>query len=266
MKSFSRKTLTEQARFRGRGLHSGEPVKVVVNPGEGGITFNGEQAVPENVTDTTRCTKLGSVSTIEHLMSAFAGIGVTDADVVVEGPELPAMDGASLAYAEGMLAVGLTELGTCRFDRFDSPVIHSDKGVRVTVEAGHGVWRYEFECGERWPWSQHFQLALNPESYCNEVAPARTFAFEDEVEAARAAGLGKGLDHNSAFLIGVSTYVNAPKFKDEPARHKMLDVIGDLYLSGVPIAMLNVVATRSGHTANVATADKLRRAVTLQSV
>ena len=176
------------------------------------------------------------------------------------------MDGASLAYAEGMLAVGLTELGTCRFDRFDSPVIHSDKGVRVTVEAGHGVWRYEFECGERWPWSQHFQLALNPESYCNEVAPARTFAFEDEVEAARAAGLGKGLDHNSAFLIGASTYVNAPKFKDEPARHKMLDVIGDLYLSGVPIALLNVVATRSGHTANVATADMLRRAVTLQSV
>ncbi|MCH8979108.1 MAG: UDP-3-O-acyl-N-acetylglucosamine deacetylase [Armatimonadetes bacterium] len=264
MKSFRRKTLAEMVRFKGLGLHSGEPVTVVVRPGEDGISFNGVEAVPENITDTERCTRLGTISTVEHLMSAFAGVGVTDAEVVVRGQELPAMDGASLAYTEGILSAGLSELGTCSIERFDAPVFHSEGGARVTVEKGRGVWRYEFECGDRWPWSQHFRLELNPESYCREVAPARTFVFEDELEAVRAAGLGQGLNERTAFVIGTSTYLNAPKFKDEPARHKMLDLIGDLYLSGVPIGLLNVVATRSGHTANVALADKLRRAVTLE--
>ena len=261
MKSFERKTLSEKVRFKGLGLHSGEPVNVVVSPGEGGISFNGVKAVPENVTDTSRCTQLASVSTVEHLMSAFAGIGVTDAEVEVDGPELPAMDGASLAYAEGMLSAGLSELGTCSIERFDAPVFHYEGDVRVTVEEGRGVWRFEFECGDRWPWSQHLQLALNPESYCKEVAPARTFAFEDEMETVRAAGLGKGLNERTAFVIGGSTYLNAPKFKDEPVRHKMLDLVGDLYLAGVPIGLLNVVATRSGHKANVAAALKLRKAI-----
>ena len=265
MKSFRRKTLAEQVRFKGVGLHSGEPVSVVVHPGESGISFNGVKAVPENVTDTARCTRLGSVSTVEHLMSAFAGIGVTDAEVEVEGPELPVMDGASLAYAEGVLAPGLAELGTRSIERFDAPVFHADGDVRVTIEEGRGVWRFEFECGERWPGSQHFQLVLNQESYCNEVAPARTFAFEDEMETVRVAGLGKGLNERTAFVIGSSAYLNAPKFEDEPVRHKMLDLVGDLYLSGVPIGLLNVVAKRSGHRANVAAAAKLRRAVTLES-
>lgn len=261
MKSFRRKTLSEQVRFKGVGLHCGDPVSLVVHPGKSGISFNGVKAVPENVTDTVRCTRLGTVSTVEHLMSAFAGIGVTDAEVEVDGPELPAMDGASLAYAEGMLSAGLSELGTRSIERIDAPIFHADGDVRVTIEEGRGVWRFEFECGERWPGSQHLQLALNPESYCNEVAPARTFAFEDEMEAVRAAGLGKGLNERTAFVIGSSSYLNTPKFKDEPVRHKMLDLVGDLYLSGVPIGLLNVVAKRSGHKANVAVAQKLLDAV-----
>ena len=77
----------------------------------------------------------------------------------------------------------------------------------------------------------------------------------------REAGLGKGLDERTAFVIGAHGYLNKTKFEDEPVRHKMLDLIGDLYLSGVPIELLDVVASRSGHTANVAAAQKLRDAV-----
>ena len=93
--------------------------------------------------------------------------------------------------------------------------------------------------------------------YKKEIASARTFAFEEEVEPIRQAGLAKGLDANSALILGSNGYVNDPRFDDEPVRHKMLDLIGDLYLSGVPMTMINVVSSRSGHKTNVEAAKKL---------
>jgi UDP-3-O-acyl-N-acetylglucosamine deacetylase len=219
--------------------------------------------VPENVTDTSRCTRLGEVSTVEHLMSALAGLGVTDAEVEVEGDELPAMDGCSLAFYQGVSAVGLSDLGEARVDGPFERVFHVDGDVKIAISSGNGHWRYEFECGERWPHSQHFEvLSLN--NYADEVAPARTFAFEEEMEMIRKAGLGKGLDETTAFVIGASGYINQTRFDDEPARHKALDLIGDLYLSGVPPQLLNVVAQRSGHRTNVAAAAKLREHATIK--
>lgn len=265
MNRFVRRTVTDSARFEGRGLHSGAPVYVAVHPGSGGIAFRRGPsrwvAVPENVTDTSRCTRLGEVSTIEHLMSAFAGLGVTDAEVEVGGDELPAMDGCSVAYCNGLLAVGLTETGEAKVDGPFERVFHVDGDVKIAISAGNGHWRYEFECGDRWPHSQHFEV-LSLATYPDDVAPARTFAFEEEMEMVRKAGLGKGLDETTAFVIGKEGYVNATKFDDEPARHKMLDLIGDLYLSGVPPQLLNVVAQRSGHRTNIAAAMKLREHIT----
>ena len=260
MKSFRRKTLTDQVVFVGCGLHSGKPVKVVVKLGDSGISFNGVLALPSNVTDTSRCTRLGGVSTVEHLMSAFAALGITDAVVEVDGGEMPAMDGASESYFIQLSKVATTYLGEKSVEG-ELAVDHVEGDVRVTVSPGTGVWRYEFECGDRWPHSQHFEVVLNAQTYAKEVAPARTFAFESEMETVHKAGLGQGLDGTTAFLIGTSGYVNKTRFEDEPARHKMLDLIGDLYLSGVPIEMLDVVASRSGHKANVAVAQKLRDAV-----
>ncbi|MCH7904166.1 MAG: UDP-3-O-acyl-N-acetylglucosamine deacetylase [Armatimonadetes bacterium] len=263
--NFRRKTLTHPAVFEGLGLHSGEPVTVEIKAGEHGLAFthNGErfESIPENVTDTARCTKLGTISTIEHLMSAFAAHGVTDAEVMVSGGELPALDGASKAYFDGISAAGLTVLGERSVAGPSETIVHEEDDVRVEVSSGSGVWRFEFECGDRWPHSQHFEISLGARAYAEEVAPARTFAFEDEMEMVREAGLGQGLDETTAFLIGSYGYVNETKFEDEPVRHKMLDLIGDLYLSGVPVELLNVVALRSGHTANVAVAQKLRDAV-----
>ena len=265
MISFRRKTLTNPVAFEGLGLHSGEPVTVEIRPGEHGLAFthNGErfEAIPENVTDTTRCTKLGTVSTVEHLLSALAAHGVTDAEVMVSGGETPALDGASKAYFDEIEVAGLTDLGERSITGPSETIVHEEGDVRVEVSSGAGVWRFEFECGDRWPHSQHFEISLGARAYAEQVAPARTFAFEEEMEKMRAAGLGQGLDETTAFVIGSHGYVNETKFDDEPVRHKMLDLIGDLYLSGVPIGLLNVVATRSGHAANVAVAKKLRDAV-----
>jgi UDP-3-O-acyl-N-acetylglucosamine deacetylase len=98
-------------------------------------------------------------------------------------------------------------------------------------------------------------------SFEAEVAPARTFGFERELPQIEAAGLAKGLDRSSALLIGESGYANEARFDDEPARHKLLDAMGDLYLSGVPVRFLNVVAERTGHRMNVLAASKLKEAV-----
>ncbi len=265
MNRFARRTVTDTVRFEGRGLHSGEPVVVLVHPGNQGIAFRRGAArwpaTPESVTDTSRCTRLGEVSTIEHLMSALAATGVTDAEVEIDNTELPAMDGCALAYCESLMT---TEIGEATLEGPFSRVFHVDADVKIAIAHGTGHWRYEFETGPRWPHSQHFEVESMHE-YKEHIAPARTFAFEDEMEMVRKAGLGKGLDETTAFVIGNEGYINATKFEDEPARHKMLDLIGDLYLSGVPPQFLNVVAQRSGHRTNIEAAKKLKDHVTVRA-
>src|SRR5687768_16628114 len=100
----TRRTLANLARFEGLGLHSGVPVVVTVHPAEDGIAFRVGRgrwaATPENVSDTTRCTKLGEVGTIEHIMSAFCGLEITDAEVEWTAGELPALDGSAIQYVQ----------------------------------------------------------------------------------------------------------------------------------------------------------------------
>ena len=264
---FIRQTVATEVLFEGSGLHSGAAVKVRVESGSNGIQFNcGSERVEakaENVTDTARCTRLGSVSTVEHLMSAFAGLGITDAEVVLTAPELPAMDGAAGEYARGVAAAGTVKLGRASMTLFER-VFFSEESIRISVARGDGHWRFDFECGDRWPYAQSFECQLSPGAFVAEIAPARTFAFEEEVEPIRAAGLAKGLDASSALVLGADSFVNEPLWPDEPARHKLLDLLGDLYLSGVPPMLLNVVAVRSGHRTNVEAAKKLAEHVRIE--
>lgn len=266
--TFSRSTLSSCVEFEGRGLHSGAPVRVTVSPGERGIWFycgaEEVQARPENITDTTRCTRLGTISTIEHLMSAFAAAGVTDAEVELSAPELPALDGASREYLIGLCESGLVELGKAELEGPFARVFEKDCGSVVAIAKGQGHWRYVFDTGDRWPEMQDFELFINTSSYLEEISDARTFAFEEELEQVRAAGLGQGLDETTALVLGKERYINNALYPDEPARHKLLDLIDDLYLSGIPPVLLDVVAEKSGHTANVRAAAKLAQAVTIK--
>ncbi len=268
MISFPRQTVTHDLVFEGLGLHSGVPVRVTVRPGEQGIAFRlGEERVvasPANVTDTRRCTTLGPVATVEHLMSAFGGLGVTDAEVEVTTAEMPALDGGAAEYVEAILGAGLAPLGEATLEGPYARVFFHDGPVRIAVAKGEGRWRFTFETGERWPGTQTFECLLSPEEYAGGVAPARTLAFEEEVEPARAAGLGLGLDERTVLVLGREGYVNEPHFPDEPARHKTLDLIGDLYLTGVPVGLLSVTAQASGHRTNVEAARRLAAAVTIR--
>ena len=263
--NYTRRTISTPVTFEGRGLHSGIPVKVTVHPSENGIAFRHGteriQARPENVSDTTRCTRLGSVSTIEHLMSAFAGLEITDAEVELTAPELPGMDGSSVLYVKAFLEAGLVDGADQPIPSLYRRVFLQEEHCKIAVAKGSGHWRYDYDTGTRWPGRQSFELASVIDGYSADIAPARTFALSEELPMIRKMGLGQGLNEESALLLGTDGYENDSRFPNEPARHKLLDLIGDLYLAGVPIRMLSVVAEKSGHTANVKAAMMLWQAL-----
>lgn len=265
-----RTTVKADVTITGRGLHSGAPCRVTIRPSGHGIHFiaGGEaiEATVENVSDTSRCTRLGAVSTVEHCLSALWGLGVTDAAVEVEGGELPGLDGSAAPYVEALLANGFYGVGELHIDGPFARVYHIDGPVKIAIAAGEGHWRYTYDLGERWPGEQSYELALSPSSYAQEIASARTIVLEEEIDLARAAGLGQGLEEGGVVAIGKQGYLTEVRFPNEPARHKLLDLIGDLALSGVPCAALNVTADRSGHRTNVAAAAKLARHVRIRRV
>ncbi len=181
------------------------------------------------------------VSTIEHMMSALALVlEITDAEVELDAPELPGMDGSSLEFVRGLLAAGLETIGNEERPSLFRRVFFHEGTTKIAAAKGDGHWRYEFETGERWPGTQSFEETWVVDRYAEEIAPARTFAFAEEIPAIIQMGLAKGLDESSALILGIDGYKNEARFTDEPARHKLLDLIGDLYLAGIPIRNLNV--------------------------
>jgi UDP-3-O-acyl-N-acetylglucosamine deacetylase len=263
---FHRRTLRNSTTLEGLGLHTGIPVRVAIHPGENGIAFRlGTHRVaahPANVTDTTRSTRLGEIGTVEHLMSALAGLEITDAEIEVDAPEMPGLDGSSIAYVKAILEAGTAEIGEREVPPlFTRVFLQEDDGTKVAIAKGGGHWRYIFTTGERWPGEQAYEREDAVAGYAEEIAPARTFAFAEEIPFIIQMGLGKGLDETSALILGIEGYKNDSRFADEPARHKLLDLMGDLYLAGVPVRALSVVAERSGHRANVHAASLLAEAV-----
>ena len=194
---------------------------------------------------------------VEHLMSAFAGIAITDAEVEVEGEEMPILDGGSAEYLRGLRDAGTKETGRISACRLFGRVNLQDGPQRIGISLGSGRWRYEFEREDCWPGKQEFEITLDEETYAKEVALAKTFAFSDEIEALQEAGLGKGGSQENTLIIGPQGYLTESRFPDEAPRHKLLDCIGDLALSGIPMRFLNVVAERTGHKMNVQAAARL---------
>jgi UDP-3-O-[3-hydroxymyristoyl] N-acetylglucosamine deacetylase len=243
-----RRTVSEPVTLTGLGLHSGQPVNVTIHPADNGIAFrcNGSRVVatPSAVTATSWHTRLGDVGTVEHLMSAFAGLGITDAEVELSYPELPGLDGSAAEYVTALRTQPLDE-AEILLPR--NEIVVETLGVSIRARAGSGLWTYTFGHGSG---TQTFTCQL-PRDYPTEVAPARTTAIADQVPALVAQGLGQGLDMSSVVIIGPDGYTNPPRFPDEPARHKLLDLVGDVYLTGIPVGLLDVIASFSGHTTNV---------------
>lgn len=284
------RTVARDTTLRGTGLFTGAPAGVTIRPAPRGrgLRFRradlpGSPEIPATVEHAVadprrlglplplplRCTILAApgagnpfVVTTEHILSALAGLGVTDALVDVAGPELPAFDGSAEPFARAIDAAGLVDLGEGPpplVVRTEVRVGDDKEGTVVArPRAAPGVsWRYELDYGPGAPipaQAAHWSAGAD---YLATVAPARTFCLAREAQAMRAAGLFRHLAPRDMLVIGPAGPVdNTYRFPDEPARHKLLDLIGDLALVGRPI-QADVIARRSGHALNHALARAL---------
>lgn len=263
----SSRTVASVATVEGIGLHSGRPARLRLLPASGGIRFRrvdlaGSPDVPatlEAVRETARGLTLGDppVRTVEHLLSAAAGLGITSLLVEVEGEELPAGDGSALPFVEAIVAAGLAGVG-------ESPAALA---VREPVVVSRGEALVAALPAERFSvtyavtsprGSVPGQVATYAgEGYEETVAPARTWGSVEEAEALRARGLALGASLDNTLVLGPEGFLNPPRFPDELARHKILDLLGDLSLLGAPLRAA-IVAVGAGHALHVALAWALK--------
>lgn len=274
-------TLARSTELEGVGLHSGAPVRLVLTPApaHAGIRFvrtdlPGMPSIPalaEYVVDTTLSTTLGfaddravRVQTVEHLMASLFGLGITNANILIDGPELPALDGSALPFVRAIL-----EAGRLSQDAPRSVIAPSD---RIEIDAGDRSVLYQpiseqleltyvVDYGHPLAGPQLFEGCVDEARFIQDIAPARTFCLLSEVERMREAGLAKGGTTENAVVIAEDRYLTPLRYPDEFVRHKVLDLLGDLALCGFSLKG-QVVAAKAGHALHVGLAGELRRRVT----
>ncbi|MGH8705347.1 MAG: UDP-3-O-acyl-N-acetylglucosamine deacetylase [Burkholderiales bacterium] len=263
------RTLKSLVHATGVGLHTGRKVRMALRPAQPdtGVVFRRVDLAPpldiparaELVDETRLCSCLVSgavkVYTVEHLMSALAGLGVDNAYVDLDGPEVPIMDGSAAPFALLVQQAGLEEQGAPkRFLRVKKRVEARDGEKWAALEPHEGL-RLSFSIAYSHPVIEKSSTTLSVDfaetSYLREVARARTYGFMHDVEELRDSGLALGGGLDNAVVLDEYRVLNADglRFADEFIRHKVLDAIGDLYLLGKPL-LGAFSAHKSGHALN----------------
>src|SRR5215469_5477174 len=238
--------------MRGAGRHTGRGIEMVLRPADAGtgVVFyrTDRPAAPpvaarlDQVTGTASCVALGGdggVQTVEHLLSAASALGVDNLLVELDGPEVPGMDGSALPFVRALRDAGLRAQEAAR------PVLR----VRTPVWVGDGeaAWAIALPAARL---SLTCVVTLEPPAagdqaatfdvrtgdYEESIAPARTWGYERNAASLRARGLALGASLENTLAIGGSGFLNPPRFANEPARHKVLDLLGDLALLGADLA------------------------------
>jgi UDP-3-O-acyl N-acetylglucosamine deacetylase len=261
-------TLAEAFRFEGVGVHTGVESAISVRPAPAGSGFVFERgsaripALSENVVDTRRATTLGlgetRISTVEHVLSALFGMGVDNATLIVEGPEVPIEDGSAGTFADAIARTGLVELDATRaILTIDEPIVIRDgETVVIALPAPQLSVRISVDHGP--PIGAHtFSGTVDPASYRAEIAPARTYCSLDDAKRMHEMGLARGGSLDRALVFGESGPLTPLRWPGEPARHKALDLIGDLALLGAR-PRIEVVAFKSGHATHARLTAALR--------
>ncbi|MFN3396493.1 MAG: UDP-3-O-acyl-N-acetylglucosamine deacetylase [Thermodesulfovibrionales bacterium] len=260
------RTLKTEISFSGIGLHSGRHVKVRLRPSsrDSGIVFyridkeSCLRADVASVIDSAYATTIGNddakVRTVEHLLSAFSGLGIDNAIVELDGPEIPILDGSAMEIVDLILKAGIAKQGKrATYMRITNPVRIEDGHSSVTVFPYNGrkiTFRINFDHGLLG--EQTLSLDINEETYVREIAPARTFGFLKDVQYLMSKGLARGGSLSNAIILTESKILNSSglRFKDEFVRHKILDSIGDFSLIGMPIHG-HIIADKAGHSTNI---------------
>ena len=269
---YLQKTVASRAELSGTALHSGAEVTIALEPApvNTGIVFRvvraeGTTEIPaliENVPDEhsgRRNTKLMrdgvEIQTVEHVLSALSGMGVTNAYVELDGPEPPEpKSGSTLGYVELIESAGVVNQGLPgNYMQVDVPMSWRDGDISLEVVPCETT---RFTCHIAYDdpmiGTQVYTCDLKPDLYKREIAPSRTFAMRRDIEKLQAMGLARGGTLENALIVDDGKLINdlELRFPDEFVRHKLLDLIGDLALLGMPIKG-HVTARCSGHDTNL---------------
>ncbi len=297
MNIFKQQTLARPVSFSGKGLHTGAVTSVTLRPAaiDHGIIFHRGSSVPafaQNVSRTNRAVTLSgqdvSVSTVEHLLAALYGLGITNAEIDVTGPEIPILDGSARVFSSDILKAGISEQPADRKTiNIRKPLVYQNEKTGaymkfnpadgLTVSCGFTHNNNLIQCEE-----YHY----SPETFISDIAPARTFGFISELSKMKRHHLISGTDYDTGFIVldaemdpglisdelGLTVKpeyvhpcnpfsvlsVEPPRYPDEMVRHKILDILGDLSLSGCLIQG-HVEARGTGHADHIASVNHFLR-------
>ena len=255
-------TLANAVERSGVGLHSGVEARVRLQASDAPGYWVGwleepqrplQRLSPLQVADTRLCTALAladghRLATVEHLLAALAGCGISQAQIWVDGEEIPLLDGSALPWVEAIAEAGLVEVGPRLLPSLPPQPLTVQRGVSFAtlLPAAAPILAAAVEFPQAAIGRQLFSLELTPERFVREIAPARTFGFREQVEQLRQTGLIRGGALENALVCDGDHWLNPPlRFEDEPVRHKLLDLLGDLALVGLPQAQ--VFAYRGSH-------------------
>lgn len=270
------RTIQRELSLSGIGLHTANKVNIKFKPAEVdcGINFirvdlPERPVIKASVThlllpgSSPRRTSIGKdsveIHTVEHLMAALSGLAIDNIYIEIDNEEVPGLDGSSAKFLEILNEAGIKEQDKARrFYSVKEPIFAEEDGsslvalpsqelkISYTLDYNHPMLKTEF-----------FELALTPELFKAELSSARTFCLEDEVNELQSQGLGRGANYDNTLVVGKSGVIkNKLRYADEFIRHKILDLIGDLYLIGSALKA-HIVAVRSGHSLNLKLVRKI---------
>jgi UDP-3-O-[3-hydroxymyristoyl] N-acetylglucosamine deacetylase len=261
-------TLREPVAFEGVGLHSGAPCRVEIRPAAAntGLRFVSAgveiPALAEYVVETARATVVGkgrvTISTVEHVLAALFGMGIANAELRVDGPEIPVTDGSAKVFAEGIAAAGITTQRDVR-ERFVPAVpAFARDADRLILVLPASAFRVKFVADFAPPiGTQFFDGEIGSEEFLEEIAGARTFGYLHEVEGLLKRGLAKGGTLENALVFAPDGPMQPLRWDNEPVRHKVLDLLGDFALLGA-WPQCEVIAIKSGHKLHCIMTAQLR--------
>ena len=270
------KTIEKEFSLEGVGLHTANKVKLTFKPADvdSGINFirtdlAAKPVVKALVTNllslerSPRRTSIGldsiEVQTIEHLMAALSGAGIDNLNIEIDNNEVPGLDGSSLNFLEKFKGAGIKEQDKERKPfSIKEPIFVEEEGSSIVVlPSSEFKISYTLDYNHPALKTEFMEVKMNPDLFKAEFAPARTFCLEEEVSELQRQGMGRGANYENTLVVGKNGVIkNKLRFENEFIRHKILDLMGDLYLIGSPLKA-HVIALRSGHSLNLKLSAKI---------
>lgn len=279
MNNSRQRTIKKEVSYEGTGLFSGAKVKLSFKPAppDTGIVFLRSDlpkhpripATIETLAPSYRRTALNkdgvTIETVEHLLSALAGLGLDNLEIELNGSEIPSADGSAQPFVEALSRAGFQDQPAPKKCFTPKRPIALNEGnislVALPAEDNQLTITYTLEYNEPLIGTQHLSIKINERNFIKELASARTFCLASEVDHFLKQGLGKGASYQNTLVIDKDKIIqNQLRFKNEFVRHKILDLLGDLYLVNARLSA-HIIAVKSGHEQNIKFVRKISEAI-----